>query len=172
MFSSTSTSIRLVISICWGFYDILHTFKNKIHAKKLPLFRFKLDISFFPAPCFHQQYSAYEYRKDFNLKLQKALQEKWRPFLVMRHAWQRSTVNPLGTPQYLTNLKSDNVNTSFKLDEGYSEETRSQSGGSDTLMGNDAPTFDPSEDATDLRLPEWILIMNENERSGKYSHRS
>ena len=84
----------------------------------------------------------------------------------MGQTWQRSIVNPLGSPQHVTNLKSTNTNASFKLDEGYSEETRSQSGGSDTLMGNDALVLDLSEDGTDLRLPDWVLGMNENERSG------
>ena len=90
----------------------------------------------------------------------------------MRHTWQRSTVNPLGSPHYFTNLKGSNVNTSFKLDEGYSEETRSQSGGSDTLMGNDALILDLSEDAADLRPPDWVLNMNENERSGNQTRTS
>ena len=75
-------------------------------------------------------------------------------------------MNHLGSPPYYANLKNTNINTSYKLDEGYSEETRSQSGNSDTLMGNDALVVDISEDGMGLRLPEWVLSMNENERSG------
>lgn len=84
----------------------------------------------------------------------------------MGYTWQRLTMNHLGSPPYFANLKNTSVNTSYKLDEGYSEETRSQSGGSDTLMSNDALVVDTSEDGTGLRLPEWVLSMNENERSG------
>ena len=90
----------------------------------------------------------------------------------MRHTWQRSTVNPLGSPHYVSDLKSTNINISYKVDEGYSEETRSQSGGSDTLMGNDALVLDLSEDGTDLRLPDWVLSMNDNERSGNLKYDS
>ena len=84
----------------------------------------------------------------------------------MGHTWQRLTMNHLGSPPYLANLKNTNMSTSYKLDEGYSEETRSQSGGSDTLMGNDALVVNISEDGMGLRLPEWVLSMSENERSG------
>lgn len=56
---------------------------------------------------------------------------------------------------------------SNKIDEGYSEEDRSQSG-SDFLMRMETRLGDAVGMIQDPQypLPEWVLSMNETERSG------
>jgi F-box and WD-40 domain protein 1/11 len=57
-------------------------------------------------------------------------------------------------------------NNIFRLDEGYSEETRSQTGSemrADSRMGDvDVDADGPSA----LLLPEWTVNLSESERSG------
>jgi F-box and WD-40 domain protein 1/11 len=54
-----------------------------------------------------------------------------------------------------------------RFDEGYSEDTRSQSG-NDMVMQND---FRPAEDGlqpdSQLTLPDWVVALSESERSGR-----
>ena len=57
------------------------------------------------------------------------------------------------------------MNAAFKLDEGYSEDTRSQSG-SDTIMRTDSRLGEGLDQDTQFPLPEWVLNMNEGDRSG------
>lgn len=59
--------------------------------------------------------------------------------------------------------------TPFKLDEGYSEDTRSLSD-VDAAMRTDPPKSDAAEhDSARVTLPGWILSLPENERSGSYA---
>jgi hypothetical protein len=57
------------------------------------------------------------------------------------------------------------VSTVFKGDEGYSEDTRSQSD-NDTAMRADSRMGDVPEVDEKASLKEWITAMNETERSG------
>lgn len=69
---------------------------------------------------------------------------------------------PFG-PSFLHAFKSN----TFKLDEGYSEDTRSQAGSemrADSRMG-DGDIMD--QDASASLLPDWVANMNETDRSGK-----
>jgi len=55
-----------------------------------------------------------------------------------------------------------------RFDEGYSEETRSQTE-NDTVMRGDARLSDSeAEPDAPFTLPDWVLALSENERSGKY----
>lgn len=56
-------------------------------------------------------------------------------------------------------------NNIFRLDEGYSEETRSQTGSELRAESRQGEVMD-SDSPPPLMLPEWIGNMNESERSG------
>jgi F-box and WD-40 domain protein 1/11 len=58
--------------------------------------------------------------------------------------------------------------SSNRFDEGYSEDTRSQSG-SDMLTRTDTRLGDGINMDQDLQypLPDWVLNMTENDRSGE-----
>lgn len=68
----------------------------------------------------------------------------------------------------LVNLASASVMRSpFRLDEGYSEETRSQSG-YDTVPRTDSRMSEMMEqDPGHTVLPDWIRNLSEVDRSGK-----
>lgn len=53
----------------------------------------------------------------------------------------------------------------FRLDEGYSEDTRSQSGASDAFR-MDAGADEAMEHDYEQMLPDWLLAMSEEQRSG------
>lgn len=53
----------------------------------------------------------------------------------------------------------------FRLDEGYSEDTRSQSGASDAFR-MDANMEEVMEQDIDQILPEWLVAMSEEQKSG------
>ena len=75
-------------------------------------------------------------------------------------------VGPFGGASYLPTFRpSSSMNAVFKLDEGYSEDTRSQSG-SDTIMRTDSRLGEGLDQDTQFPLPEWVLNMNEGDRSG------
>lgn len=63
------------------------------------------------------------------------------------------------------------MDTSFKVDEGYSEETRSHDG-INTPTDLDLGHADISSAAISSMagLPEWVLTLNEAERSGTITH--
>jgi F-box and WD-40 domain protein 1/11 len=72
----------------------------------------------------------------------------------------RNSGHPPFAPSFLNNFKSN----TFKLDEGYSEDTRSQAGSemrADSRMGDIM-----DQDASPSLLPDWVVNMNETERSG------
>jgi len=57
-----------------------------------------------------------------------------------------------------------------RFDEGYSEDTRSQSG-SDMAMRNDGHLTDADwEPDSPLHLPDWVLALSDHERSGECRH--
>ena len=74
-------------------------------------------------------------------------------------------VGPFGGASYLPTFRPSSMNAVFKLDEGYSEDTRSQSG-SDTIMRTDSRLGEGLDQDTQFPLPEWVLNMNEGDRSG------
>jgi F-box and WD-40 domain protein 1/11 len=55
--------------------------------------------------------------------------------------------------------------SSFKLDEGYSEDTRSQSGSEAVFGRQDMSRL--QRDVVEGRLPEWMKHMSELERTGQ-----
>ncbi|KAI9792852.1 MAG: hypothetical protein M1833_001011 [Piccolia ochrophora] len=61
-------------------------------------------------------------------------------------------------------LSPSAMQTSFKVDEGYSEETRSQTG-SDVATQSPPRVGDLMAEASDVAIPGWIMTLNEPERS-------
>lgn len=57
-------------------------------------------------------------------------------------------------------------NNVFRLDEGYSEETRSQTGSEMRAESRQGHVMDAEGGPSPLLLPEWIGNLNESERSG------
>lgn len=71
---------------------------------------------------------------------------------------------------YRASFQPPQMQTPFKLDEGYSEETRSQSG-SDVAMESEYMTAVSAsqESPSFVGLPDWIMTLGEHQRSGAYS---
>jgi F-box and WD-40 domain protein 1/11 len=71
-------------------------------------------------------------------------------------------------PPYLQAFRPASSMSSNRFDEGYSEDTRSQSG-SDMLTRTDTRLGDGINMDQDLQypLPDWVLSMTENDRSGE-----
>ena len=86
--------------------------------------------------------------------------------VVMRTTWEYQSTKSLESSSYVLIMKNSNMNHTYKVDEGYSEETRSQSGGSDIVMGNDASVVDICENESRFALPKWLLDLSESERRG------
>jgi F-box and WD-40 domain protein 1/11 len=63
------------------------------------------------------------------------------------------------------NTLKNNMNSPFRLDEGYSEETRSQSEG-DTMRVDPASLELEERAESQLELPDWVKNLNEVQRSG------
>lgn len=67
-----------------------------------------------------------------------------------------------GIPDFLQlhsgNLTASSLNTSFKVDEGYADETKS-------LADNESKS--PSEDVV-MTLPDWVLSHSESDRAGEF----
>ena len=72
----------------------------------------------------------------------------------------RGIPSPLGlqSGNYRPDFPPSSVAGSFKLDEGYSDETRSQAENEVAQMPDDA-----------LKLPGWILAHEESERAGAFN---
>lgn len=70
-------------------------------------------------------------------------------------------------PTYLQAFQPSATMSANKIDEGYSEDTRSQ-GSSDTLMRLEAALGEAAmmDEDQQYPLPESVLCMNESERSG------
>lgn len=79
---------------------------------------------------------------------------------------------PLGNPAqfsgppYMHPFRPASSMSANRFDEGYSEDTRSQSG-SDTVM---RPIEDGLQPDSHLTLPDWVAALSEGERSGKRFH--
>lgn len=71
-------------------------------------------------------------------------------------------------PPYLQAFRPASSMSANKIDEGYSEDTRSQSG-SDLVMRLDPRLGESAamDQEPQFSLPEWVLNMSEPERSGK-----
>lgn len=75
---------------------------------------------------------------------------------------------PFNVPQsYLQAFRPTSMSSSNRFDEGYSEETRSQTG-SDLVIRPDSSLEDTVVMDQDPQhsLPDWVLNMSESERSG------
>ncbi len=70
---------------------------------------------------------------------------------------------------YRPSFQTSPMQTPFKLDEGYSEETRSQSG-SDAAMEPDsiAGAMPVQASTPSVGLPDWIMALGEHQRSGAH----
>ena len=76
-----------------------------------------------------------------------------------------------GAPSYFRPFKTD----VFRLDEGYSDETRSQAGSemrAESRQGQVGMEADAVTSPYLPVLPEWISGLNESERSGMYLDRA
>lgn len=60
-----------------------------------------------------------------------------------------------------------NMNSPFRLDEGYSEDTRSQSEADVMRVDSGLADVDDRSPQTTLDLPDWVKSLTEAERSGK-----
>jgi len=82
---------------------------------------------------------------------------------------------PLGNPNaqfsgppYMHPFRPASAMSANRFDEGYSEDTRSQNEG-DMAMRSDVRLTDAEMDAdSPFALPDWVMNLSENERSGKY----
>jgi hypothetical protein len=69
-------------------------------------------------------------------------------------------------PPYLQAFRPGSSMSSSRFDEGYSEDTKSQTG-SDMVMRTDSRMGDGAmEQDAQYPLPDWVLNMSETERSG------
>jgi F-box and WD-40 domain protein 1/11 len=70
-------------------------------------------------------------------------------------------------PPYMHPFRPASSMSANRFDEGYSEDTRSQNEG-DMVMRNDLRLSDGEMDPeSSSSLPDWVLALSENERSGK-----
>lgn len=70
-----------------------------------------------------------------------------------------------GPPSSHPPLPRTSLQTTFKLDEGYSEETRSQAE-SDSAFQSPSRSEEVAMVSADLGIPAWITSLGEAERSG------
>jgi hypothetical protein len=54
-----------------------------------------------------------------------------------------------------------------RFDEGYSEDTRSQSGGDMAMQSDFRAPEDGLQPDSPLALPDWVVALSESERSGR-----
>lgn len=77
-----------------------------------------------------------------------------------------ATTTPFAAPAYLQSLPPISSMIANRFDEGYSEETRSQTG-SDMVMRTDSRIGEGGmEQDLQYALPDWVMQMPEHERSG------
>jgi F-box and WD-40 domain protein 1/11 len=70
-------------------------------------------------------------------------------------------------PPYMHPFRPASSMSANRFDEGYSEDTRSQNEG-DMVMRNDSRLSDSEmEPESSSDLPDWVLALSENERSGR-----
>jgi F-box and WD-40 domain protein 1/11 len=73
-------------------------------------------------------------------------------------------------PSYLQAFRQGSAMNANRFDEGYSEDTRSQSG-SDMIMRTDSRLGDEGmEQELQYALPDEVMQMSESERSGMSGH--
>jgi hypothetical protein len=74
-------------------------------------------------------------------------------------------------PPYLHPFRPASSMSANRFDEGYSEDTRSQNEG-DMLMRSEVRLADGDMEAdSPFVLPDWVMALSENERSGTYISR-
>ncbi|KAL5440590.1 hypothetical protein PMIN07_011245, partial [Paraphaeosphaeria minitans] len=75
------------------------------------------------------------------------------------------STTPFAAPAYFQSFRPASSMSASRFDEGYSEDTRSQSG-SDMVMRTDSRVGGGGmEQDLQYALPDWVLQMPENERS-------
>lgn len=111
------------------------------------------------------------HNKEFTVHMQKRESTlRYDEDMVMASSSDRFPSTFTGQSQaYRPPFQPPQMQTAFKLDEGYSEETRSQTG-SDVAMEPEYMAAVPrSQDPTSLiGLPDWIMTLGEHQRSGTY----
>jgi hypothetical protein len=91
------------------------------------------------------------------------------PTLRLHIHHRRSTMaSPLGNthapfsgPPYMHPFRPASAMSANRFDEGYSEDTRSQTEGDTVMRGDDVFQSDSS-----LGLPDWVMALSDGERSG------
>jgi len=80
---------------------------------------------------------------------------------------------PLGSPPaqfsgppYMHPFRPASSMSANRFDEGYSEETRSQSGNDMVMMGDSRLADDGIQPDSPFTLPDWVMALSEGERSG------
>jgi F-box and WD-40 domain protein 1/11 len=78
-----------------------------------------------------------------------------------------STAAQFSGPPYMHPFRPASSMSANKVDEGYSEDTRSQSG-SDMVMRSDSRLADDGfQPDSAFALPDWVMALSEGERSGR-----
>lgn len=79
------------------------------------------------------------------------------------------STTPFAAPAYLQSFRPASSMSASRFDEGYSEDTRSQTG-SDMVVRTDSRLGEGGmEQDLQYALPEWVMHMSESERSGMYT---
>ena len=73
---------------------------------------------------------------------------------------------PFSGPPYMHPFRPASSMSANRFDEGYSEDTRSQSGSDMVMRGDFRPGEDGLQPDSQLALPDWVVALNESERSG------
>jgi F-box and WD-40 domain protein 1/11 len=70
-------------------------------------------------------------------------------------------------PPYMHPFRPASSMSANRFDEGYSEDTRSQSEGDMAMRSDFRLAEDGIQPDSPLTLPDWVLALSEGERSGK-----
>ena len=79
----------------------------------------------------------------------------------------RSPVAFSNSPYIAAFQSAASMSAPFKIDEGYSEETRSQNGSDAAVRADSRDSELPDQEITPIcPLPDWVLGLSEADRSG------
>ena len=70
-------------------------------------------------------------------------------------------------PPYMHPFRPASSMSANRFDEGYSEDTRSQSGSDMAMRSDFRLTDDAMQPDSPFSLPDWVMALSEGERSGK-----
>lgn len=79
-----------------------------------------------------------------------------------------ASTTPFAAPAYLQSFRPASSMSASRFDEGYSEDTRSQTGSDMVVRTDSRPGESGMEQDLQYALPDWVMQMPENERSGMY----